>query len=112
MRSDRVASLIARELSLIISQEIRDPRLGMITITKVVVSGDLKEARVYFTTFGNNINDLSILEGAKGFLRTQLAHRIRIKYIPDLKFFIDDSQQYGEKIDRLLDEINKTDKEE
>jgi len=111
MRSDRVASLIAREISVIISQELRDPRLGMVTITKVTLASDLKEAKVYFTTLGNSANDLHILEGAKGFIRTTLAHRIRIKFIPDLKFIIDDSQKYGEKIDRLLEEIDKGNKD-
>ncbi|MEO0136949.1 MAG: 30S ribosome-binding factor RbfA [candidate division WOR-3 bacterium] len=111
MRSDRVASLIAREISLIISQKLRDPRLGMVTVTKVTVSADLKIARIYFTTMGNSANDLQILEGARGYLRTALAHRIRIKYIPDLEFIIDDSQQYGEKIDKLLDEIKNHDKD-
>jgi|UniRef100_A0A7C6AEI1 ribosome-binding factor A len=111
MRSDRVASLIAREISVIISQELRDPRLGMVTITRVTLASDLKEAKVYFTTLGNSANDLHILEGAKGFIRTTLAHRIRIKFIPDLKFIIDDSQKYGEKIDRLLEEIDKGNKE-
>ncbi|MEO0095800.1 MAG: 30S ribosome-binding factor RbfA [candidate division WOR-3 bacterium] len=112
MRRDRVASLIAREISLIISQEIRDPRLGMVTIIRVILSSDLKEAKVYFTTFGDSVNDLHILEGAKGFIRSALAHRIRIKFIPDLKFIIDDSQQYGQKIERLLKEINKGNKEQ
>ncbi len=107
MRSERVASLIAREVSLIISQEIRDPRLGMVTITKVVISPDLKEAKIYFTSLGNATNDLSVLDGAKSYIRTTLAHRIRIKFIPDLKFIIDESSKYGEKIDRLIEEINK-----
>jgi len=111
MRSERVASLIARETSLIISQEIRDPRLGIVTITKVTISPDLKEAKIYFTTLGNSANDLNILEGAKRFIRTTLAHRIRIKFIPDLKFIIDESPQYGEKIDRLLEEIDKGNKD-
>ncbi len=84
----------------------------MITITKVALSPDLKDAKVYFTTLGDSIKDLNILEGAKGFIRTTLAHRIRIKFVPDLKFLIDDSPQYGEKIDRLLKEINKDDKNE
>ncbi len=112
MRTDRVASLIGREISLIISQKLKDPRLGMVTITKVTVSGDLKEAKIYFTTLGDSKNDLHILEGAKGFIRTTLAHRIRIKFIPDLHFIVDESQKYGDKIDRLLEELNKGNKEE
>ncbi len=110
MRSDRVASLIARELSFIISQEIKDPRLGFVTITKVFVSPDLKEATVYFTTLGDRKNDLTILQGAKGFIRSSLAHRIRIKFIPELRFAFDDSFEYGEKIDRLIEETNKGNK--
>lgn len=110
MRSERVASLIAREVSLIINQEIRDPRLGMVTITRVTITADLKEAKIYFTSLGNTTNDLNILQGAKGFIRTALAHRIRIKFIPDLKFIIDESSKYGEKIDRLIEEINKNNK--
>ncbi|MGB9720920.1 MAG: 30S ribosome-binding factor RbfA [bacterium] len=110
MRNERVASLIAREISLIISQEIRDPRLGMVTITKVAISPDLKDAKIYFTTLGDGTNDLNILEGAKGFIRTALAHRIRIKFIPDLKFILDESPKYGEKIDKLLNEIEKGNK--
>ncbi|MEO0206834.1 MAG: 30S ribosome-binding factor RbfA [candidate division WOR-3 bacterium] len=110
MRTERVASLIAREISLILSQEIRDPRLGMVTITKVTISPDLKEAKIYFTTLGNSANDLNILERAKGYIRTTLAQRIRIKFIPDLKFVVDDSSKYGEKIDKLLEEIEKSNK--
>lgn len=111
MRSERVASLIAREVSLIISQEIRDPRLGMVTITKVIITTDLKEAKIYFTSLGDTANDLGILEGAKGYIRTTLAQRIRIKFIPDLKFIIDESLKYGEKIDRLIEEIHKENKD-
>uniref|UniRef100_A0A7C4XBV0 Ribosome-binding factor A n=1 Tax=candidate division WOR-3 bacterium TaxID=2052148 RepID=A0A7C4XBV0_UNCW3 len=111
MRADRVASLIAKELSIIISQEVRDPRLGFVTITKVIVTPDLKEAKIYFTTLGDAKNDLAILQGAKGFIRTSLAHRVRIKFIPELKFAFDDSYEYGEKIDHLIQEINKDNRE-
>ncbi|MEO0226528.1 MAG: 30S ribosome-binding factor RbfA [candidate division WOR-3 bacterium] len=110
MRSDRVASLIAKEISIIISQEIKDPRLGFVTITKVFVTPDLKEATIYFTTLGDRKNDLLILQGAKGFIKTTLAHRIRIKFIPELKFAFDDSFEYGERIDRLIEETNKDNK--
>lgn len=111
MRRERVASLIAREVSLILSQEIRDPRLGMVTITKVIISSDLKEAKIYFTSLGNTTNDLTVLEGAKSYIRTTLAHRIRIKFMPDLKFIIDERPKYGEKIDQLIEEINKGNKD-
>ncbi len=99
--------MIFREISLIISQEVRNPRLSIVTVTKVSVTPDLKEAKIYFTSLGDSTNDLNILEGAKGFIRTTLAHRIRIKFIPDLKFLIDESPKYGERIDKLLEEIDK-----
>ncbi len=110
MRADRVASVIAKEVSLIISQEIRDPRLGMVTITNVIVTPDLKEATIYFTTMGDRKNDTEILQSAKNFIRTCLAHRIRIKFVPELKFVFDDQLEYNQKIEQLFKEINKSNK--
>ncbi len=111
MRNERVASLIAREISIIISQDVKDPRLGIVTVTQVSVSPDLKVAKIYFTSLGNSTNDLEILRGAKGFIRSTLAHRIRIKFVPELDFFIDESAKHGEKIDKLLEKIDKENKE-
>jgi ribosome-binding factor A len=108
MRTERIASLLTREISCIVSQEVKDPRLGMVTITRTIVSADLKNATVYFTTLGDGKHDLEILHGAKGFIRTTLARRVRMKFIPDLAFQFDDSFQNGDRIDRLFDEIKKS----
>jgi ribosome-binding factor A len=112
MRKDRVASVLERELSMIIAQDLNDPRLNLVTITKVTVSPDIKNATVYFSSLKKREEVLKVLQGAKGCIRTHLAHRIRIKTIPDLIFAIDDTFERGQRIDALLKEISKHDQEE
>jgi ribosome-binding factor A len=112
MRKDRIASLISREISKIIEREIKDPRLGLVTITTVDVTSDLKTATVYFSSLNNKQEGLETLNRAKGYIKTNLAHRVRMKYMPDIQFRIDNSYEYGEKIDALLDNISQDDKEQ
>jgi ribosome-binding factor A len=111
MRKERIASVLEREISSIISQEIRDPRIGFITVTKVVVSRDLKSADVYFSSLNDKSEGLQTLKRAKGYIKSTLAHRVRLKFIPDLEFKIDDSYEYGKRIDDLFEEISKNNKE-
>jgi ribosome-binding factor A len=112
MRKDRIASLISREISKIIEREIKDPRLGLVTITTVDVTSDLKTATVYFSSLNNKQEGLETLNRAKGYIKTNLAHRVRMKYMPDIQFRIDNSYEYGEKIDALLDNISQDDNEQ
>jgi ribosome-binding factor A len=112
MRKDRIASVISREISEIIEHEIKDPRLGFVTITTVDVSRDLKTATVYFSSLNNKQEGLATLNRAKGYIKSSLAHRVRIRYIPNIEFKIDNSYEYGGKIDALLEEINPDDNEE
>jgi ribosome-binding factor A len=112
MRKERVASVIEREISNIVTREVKDPRLGFITITKVLVSPDLKLATVYFSSLDNKTESYETLRRAKGFIRSILAHRLRLKSIPDLEFKVDDSFEDGQKIDKLFKEINKDNKKE
>jgi ribosome-binding factor A len=111
MRKDRVASILSREISDIIEHEIKDPRLGFVTITTVDVSIDLKTAIVYFSSLDNKTEGLETLNRAKGYIRSSLAQRVRMKFIPNLEFKIDNSFEYGNKIDALLEEISNDDKE-
>lgn len=111
MREKRIASVLEREISIIITQEMKDPRLGFITITKVTVSHDLKEATVYFSSLDKKLESLDILNKATGFIRSTLAHRVKLRFIPELQFKIDDSYEYGKRIDELFEKINKDDKE-
>ncbi len=110
-RHQRVAAEIGRVLSKIIDQELKDPRLGMVTITTVDVSPDLKNANVYFSSLGDKKETAKLLDGAKGFIRKALACAIQIRTIPDLRFIIDESYEYGRRIDQLFEQIKSDDKE-
>jgi ribosome-binding factor A len=104
-RSLRVADQIQRELSDVIRLELKDPRIGMITVTGVEVTRDCKHAKVYFTrlTEGAPRQALDGLQHAAGFLRTQLAHRMKLRLMPDLQFVYDESVERGMRLSRLID---------
>lgn len=112
MRKERVASVIVKEISNIVEHEIRDPRLGFITILSVDVSPDLKNAKVFFSCIGDKSQSLQTLTRAKGFIRSALAQRLRMRCVPDLQFEIDDSYERGMEIDELFEEISSDNKEE
>ncbi|MGB3340068.1 MAG: 30S ribosome-binding factor RbfA [bacterium] len=112
IRRDRVASVLVREISDIVIREMRDPKLGFITITSVDLSPDLKSAKVYFSCLGDKSESLQTLTRAKGFIRSSLAHRIRLRTVPELEFEIDNSYEHARKIDELFEEISPDNKEE
>lgn len=104
-RSERVSGLIQQVLSEILKKDIGDPRLKMATITEVEVTRDLKLARIYFTTPGGKQKKHKAIKGfnsARGFIKRILAQEIELKYMPDIKFFYDDSMEYGAHIDELI----------
>lgn len=105
-RSRRIADQVQRELSDIIRLELKDPRVGMITITDVDVSPDNKNARVFFTVLGDKsrIEDaLSGLRRAAGFLRSCLAQRMEMRSVPQLQFRHDASVERGMHLSQLID---------
>ena len=111
-RSDRISQQIKRELSEIIQRnELKDDRIsGLISITAVEVTGDLRNVKVYFSVFGEEgqkVGTLSALEDAKGFLRGELCRRLGIKFAPELIFKLDDSLERGDKITELLEKIKR-----
>jgi ribosome-binding factor A len=104
-RSDRVSGLIQKVLSEILQKNIKDPRLKMTTITGVEVSRDLKRARIFFTTPNGVRKKEAAIKGfnsARGFIKRTLADKLDLKYMPDIKFFYDESIEYGSHIDRLI----------
>jgi ribosome-binding factor A len=111
MRKDRIASVLNRAISEIIEHQMKDPRLGRVTITTVDVSSDLKTAIIYFSSLDDKQAGLATLNRAKGYIKSELASKVRMRYIPDIEFRIDNSYEYGKKIDALLDEISQDDKE-
>jgi len=106
-RTVRVADQIQRELALLIQNEIMDPRVGMVTLTGVEVTRDYAYAKVFYTTLGGDGNIQLVEEGLKhaaGFLRSQLAGKIRLRVVPQLQFVYDESVERGMKLSRLIDE--------
>ena len=112
-RSDRVADLLKKEIADLVFRRVKDPRVAGITISGVEVSGDLKQARVYFCVMGRNAGDDAQksaalgLEKAKGFIRMELGRRLSLRYVPRIQFEYDTSFEYGDKIEKLLKELHK-----
>jgi len=107
-RALRLESLIKEEVSKIILHHLKDPRVGFVTITRVKMSEDLKRAKIYWTVFGDEKTrqESSLgLEKAKGFIRRELGKRVRVKFLPEIDFSFDDSFEYSQRIESLLDEI-------
>ena len=110
-RSDRISDAIKKEISFILLKEVRDPRVGFITITRVQVSDDLKFAKIFYSVLGNekNLKDTACaLENASGFIKKKLGERIRMRYMPDLAFKFDRSLEYGERIAGILKELSNS----
>lgn len=107
-RTDRIAEMIQRKLAQIIPQEVKDPRLnGFVTISAVKVAADLGHAKVYFTVLNEDKKlSESILNAAASYLRSALARSITLRTVPQLHFIYDESIEYGERLSRLIDEVN------
>ena len=111
-RSERVADQIQRELADIIRHELKDPGVSsLITIAEVEVSRDLSIADVYFTVLENDKIEATgaALARARGFLRSRLGSKLRIRSTPQLRFFHDESTEQGARIDRLIAEARERD---
>lgn len=110
MRANRVAEQMKQELSDIISRRLKDPRVGFVTITDVDVTGDLQQAKVYFTVLGDEEKKATTkeaLEKASGFIRSEIGSRIRLRKTPEIFFEFDESIDYGNRIEKLLSDLNK-----
>src|SRR5437016_749660 len=108
-RPDRVADQIRGELANLIARELHDPGIGFVTLTRVQVSGDLQQARVFYTALGDDKarrNSSRALERAAPFLRRQIGARLRLKRVPELKFLYDESIAGQDRIEQLLNEIH------
>ena len=106
-RSARIADQIQRSLAELIRTELRDPRVGLITLTGVELSRDQSHAKVFFTVLGAQSASAEVGEGlqaAAGFLRTHLAHRLTTRKVPELHFEFDESVERGVRLSRLIDE--------
>jgi ribosome-binding factor A len=110
IRVGRVGEQLKKELSQIIQTELKDPRIGFITVTGVEVTSDLSQARVYLSVLGSDEQKeetLKALARGTGFLRSELGKRVRLRHTPELIFKFDSSIEYGSRIESLLDQINR-----
>ena len=110
-RPQKVADQIQRELSEIIRRELQDPRLALVTLTAVDAAPDLSHAVVYFTCLERTQVEAAenALRGAAGFLRSALAHRIRMYTTPELRFKYDESVERGAHLSQLIDSVRPKD---
>lgn len=106
-RIERFNEQLKREITVLVREEVRDPRIGTITVTAVEVSADLSVARVYVSVMGDEAAKEESLEGLRAaapFIRTELGRRLRVRRVPELRFELDRSLEYALKIERLLHE--------
>ena len=111
-RIERVNSLIRQEISELLQRQVKDPRLGnFIAVTDVITSSDLKYAKVFVSSIGNEEEKqevLNALASASSFLRRELARRLKLRYTPELSFQWDDSIERGDHISKLIDGLSQT----
>lgn len=110
-RTNRISGLIQAEVSDLLLKKIKDPRLSLVTITGVKVSSDLKIARIYFcmgmeSSKRSQEEVLAGFKSAVGFMRRELGHHLKLKYVPALTFYYDDSFDYGNHIERILRDLH------
>lgn len=108
-RHERVEEAIKKEVSLIIHDELKDPRVGFVTITRVELSADLRNARIFYSVLGkaDDCRKTKLaLDSALGYIRSLVAQRINMRFATELMFCEDHSTEYSVKIQKLLDEID------
>lgn len=108
-RISRVGEEIKKELSLLLQRGLKDPRIGFVTVTDVEVTSDLQLAKVFVSIFGDDEQrkaSLAGLQKAKGYLRTEIGRRVKLRHVPDFVFKLDESIDYGNRIESILREIS------
>lgn len=107
---ERLVEAIREELTTILAGGLRDPRIGLVTVTDVVMQAGAKAVRVYVSVDGDEkqANDsIEGLRGAVGYIRHEIAESLDLRKAPDISFHLDRSQQYGARVDELLDRVKK-----
>jgi len=111
-RYEKVAEAIKKEVSSIIHDELKDPRLGFVTIIKVELTHDLQSARIYYSVLGKEEDrqkTRDALDSALGFVRRLIGQRIKLRFVPEIFFKEDLSGEYSVRIDEIIEEIKKED---
>ncbi len=111
-RADRVAVLIKEEISKILLKDAKDPQIGFVTITKVKLSSDLKHAKIYYSVLGDEQKKEQAGEALNrltSFVRSEIAHRVRLRFVPTIQFFFDDSLEYADRINKIINKLHDED---
>ena len=112
-RALRLAEQIHRDLAELIAREVKDPRVGMVTINEVEVSPDLTHAKVYYTLLTGDAEETRQgLEKAKGFLRSRLGKALRIRFTPELHFIYDETEEKSAELEALIARARARDRQE
>ncbi len=109
IRTDKVSHLLKKEIGKILEHEICDPDLGFVSVVSVKVSPDLRLAKVYFSVLGDQLSKektKKVLEKARGYIKKLLSKRIRIKFMPEIQFYLDESIEYSLKIEKILENLD------
>ena len=110
VRPERAANAIRKEISTMLAEELKDPRIGFTTITKVEITPDLRYAKVYYTVLGGAKEARSTevaLKNAKGFIRSALGDRLKLRFTPEILFKVDKSTEYADKMNQLFEKIRR-----
>ena len=110
LRIEKLQELIKQEVGKILLTDIKDPRIGFVTVTEVEMTGDLREAKIFVSIMGNDEQIKSSWEGlqsALGFIRREIGKRIKIRFTPEISFELDKSLDYSEHIQKLLLKVKK-----
>jgi ribosome-binding factor A len=113
-RQDRVSEAIRQEVSVIIHDKLKDPRIGFVTLTNVEVTPDLRYAKIFFSVLGNEEaykKTKDALDSAKGYVRKLVAQRLNLRFAPEIAFYDDRSTEYSVRIEEVLNEIKEIDEE-
>ena len=105
LRIEKLQELIKQEMSKMLLSDLKDPRIGFVTVTDVEMTGDLREAKIFVSIMGGAQQVQSSLEGlnsALGFIRREIGQRVRLRFTPEISFALDTSLDYGEHIQKLL----------
>lgn len=107
-RPERAGNQILEYISQLLSREINDPRIGVVTLTGADVSRDLRHARIYFSMLAARETKEQVLSGlrsATGFIRAKMARELRLRFVPEIEFIYDDTQEKAQRIEQLLRQV-------
>ena len=112
IKTERIASNIIKELSYILSYEVKNNDIKFVTVTDCKLASDLSYAKIYVTVFEKDKieSTMKALKDASGFIRKELADRVDIRHVPELEFVYDESIEYGKKIEKIIEKIHDENK--